>query len=139
MKTLLPIFALVCTVSGAARAADDAVVLHCRTLHDTASRLACYDAMPVAEQRFGARQIQTAPKEAEPADIRSTIVGHIDGWKLGTVFKLANGQAWRVADEYDAMLPDMDNPAVVISRGALGAYFLEVVGNKHSARVVRIK
>jgi hypothetical protein len=33
----------------------------------------------------------------------------------------------------------MDNPPVLITRGALGAYFLQIVGNNSSARVVRVR
>jgi hypothetical protein len=142
MKNLLP--TLLLFASGAACAADDAAVRHCRTLPD-AARLACYDAMPLGdkpapsgEQRFGMRP---APHkdEAEPGEIRSTVAGHFDGWQTGTQIKLANGQLWRVVDEYDAFMPDMDNPPVLITRGALGAYFLQIVGNNSSARVVRVR
>ena len=44
MKALLLLLSL--SVSGAALA-DDAALLHCRTIGDVAARVACYDAIPV--------------------------------------------------------------------------------------------
>ncbi|MBD8531913.1 MULTISPECIES: hypothetical protein [unclassified Massilia] len=143
-------------VSGAA-VADDAAVLKCRALPDAASRLVCYDAMPLAGaaatmpaaapvaaaapasspvQDFGRRP--PAPKKEEvPASIRSTVVGTISGWSPGSRITLANGQVWRVVDG-DAVLPVMNNPQAEVSRGLLGAYFLQVGGHTSAARVTRV-
>ncbi|MFJ1468406.1 hypothetical protein [Massilia orientalis] len=58
MRTLALL--LLCA-SGAACAVDDALVLRCRALPDTASRVACYEALPVAppaEQRFGGKRLE---------------------------------------------------------------------------------
>jgi hypothetical protein len=149
---LLPIAS---TLSGAACAADDAAILACRALPDTATRLACYDAMPVGAsapaavqaappapspgQHFGLRPAVKKQKDSEPAAIHSSVVGRFDGWGPGTVFTLANGQAWKVTDDTDAVLPIMQNPKVEITRGLLGAYFLQVEGHANSARVARVR
>jgi hypothetical protein len=147
---------LLLLVSGAALA-DDAAVLKCRALSDAASRLVCYDAMPLAGaaaatptaapvaatatssspvQDFGKRP--PAPKkEALPSSIRSTVVGTISGWSPGSRITLANGQVWRVVDG-DAVLPVMNNPQAEVSRGMLGAYFLQVGGHTSAARVTRV-
>jgi hypothetical protein len=143
MKTL-PLLLLF--ASGAACAVDDAIVLRCRALPDPAARLACYEAMPVAaarpaqsaEQRFGIQRLEKKVDD-EPQAIRSTVRGHLDGWRFGTQIALANGQVWRVVDDVDAVLPDLLDPPVRIERGALGAYFLQVEGNNNAARVVRVK
>lgn len=156
MKTstfLFPALPLLLFVSTCASAVDDAAVRRCRAIADVPARVACYDAMPLAaasaatappsaaplspEQRFGMRAA-VAPKDAEPAAIRSSVAGHLDGWSYGTTIRLANGQVWRVVDYLDAMF-DLDNPQVEIVRGALGAYYLQVAGRNDSARVVRLK
>ncbi len=141
---------LLLLVSNAALA-DDAAVLKCRALPDAASRLACYDAMPLGaapaaapasvaaapEQSFGLRPV--VPKKETQADtIRSTVAGEIEGWSPGTRISLANGQVWRVVDG-DAVLPKLTNPKAEVSRGLLGAYFLQIVGHNSTARVTRIQ
>lgn len=157
---VLPLF----LASGAALA-DDAAVLKCRTLPDTAQRLACYDAMPVGaapavasaaapaaaataavtppraaqapEQQFG---IERKTKEAEPDQIESSIAGDFDGWSGNTTIKLTNGQVWRITDGSQAVLPPMRNPKVRIKRGLFGgAFFFQVDGQNSTARVRRVQ
>jgi hypothetical protein len=144
MNKTLPLLMLF--ACGTAHAVDDALVLRCRSLPDTARRLACYEALPVAqdapaptaEQRFGGKRLEKHVDD-EPAAIRSTVRGRLDGWRYGTQVALANGQVWRVVDDIDTVLPDVVDPAVRIERGALGAYYLQVDGNNAAARVVRVK
>jgi hypothetical protein len=139
--------------------ADDTAILQCRGLSDTAQRLACYDAIPVGarpasasapaaaaastavapERSFGLRPAVKKPKDTEPASIRSSVVGRFEGWAPGTIFTLANGQVWKVTDDTDAVLPIMQDPKVEITRGLMGAYFLQVDGHTNSARVARVK
>ena len=143
-------------LSAGAALADDAAILKCRSLNDTAQRLACYDAIPVGarpasppasatapavapERNFGLRPVVKKPKDTEPASIRSSVVGRFEGWAPGTIFTLANGQVWKVTDDTDAVLPIMQDPKVEITRGLMGAYFLQVDGHINSARVARVK
>jgi hypothetical protein len=170
MKNFL-LFACAALSAGAAFA-DDAAILKCRSLPDTARRLACYDAIPVGvapvaaaapaaapaavaspavaatapaapaaspEQSFGLRPVAKKQQNTEPASIRSSVAGRFDGWGPGTIFTLANGQVWKVTDDTDAVLPVMQNPNVEITRGLIGAYFLQVEGHINSARVARVK
>jgi hypothetical protein len=161
MKNFL-LFACTALSAGAAFA-DDAAILKCRSLPDTASRLACYDAIPVGaapvaaapapapapaaaaapaaspEQGFGLRPVVKKQQDVEPSSIRSSVVGRFDGWGPGTIFRLANGQVWKVTDDTDAVLPIVQNPNVEITRGLIGAYFLQVEGHANSARVARVK
>jgi hypothetical protein len=174
MKNFL-LFACTALSAGAAFA-DDAAILKCRSLPDTASRLACYDAIPVGaapvaaaaapapapapaaravaaapapvavaapaaspEQSFGLRPVVKKQQDVEPSSIRSSVVGRFDGWGPGTIFRLANGQVWKVTDDTDAVLPIVQNPNVEITRGLIGAYFLQVEGHANSARVARVK
>jgi hypothetical protein len=92
-----------------------------------------------AEQGFGLRPVVKKQKDVEPASIRSSVVGRFDGWGPGTIFRLANGQVWKVTDDTDAVLPIMQDPNVEITRGLIGAYFLQVEGHTNSARVARVK
>ena len=137
--------------ASSAALADDAAVLKCRTLPDAASRLSCYDTMPLAgvpvtaaapavapEQNFGLRPAVQPKAAPQPDVVRSTVVGEIGGWSPGTRITLANGQVWRVVDG-DAVLPMMRNPQAEVSRGLMGAYFLQVAGHTSAARVTRVQ
>jgi hypothetical protein len=153
MKALsLPVLMVaLLTASGTARA-DDAALLKCRTLSDTAMRVACYDAIPVGaagpataaaapartpEQNFGLEAVKQ--REAQPASIRSTVVGDFDGWGPGSQIRLANGQVWRVIDGSDAVLPRTKDAAVTIERNVFGTLFLKVDGGNSSAKVRRVQ
>jgi hypothetical protein len=134
--------------ASSAAMADDAAVLKCRALPEAAGRLACYDAMPLAGTARPAAPARAdtgfglpAPaekKETGPDTVRSTVDGRLDGWSPGTRIRLANGQVWRVT-EGDAVLPVLDNPQVEVTRGLLGAYFLQVAGHTSAARVTRVQ
>lgn len=128
--------------------ADDAAILGCRQLTDGAARLACYDAIPAGSrpaavaaaaasvQAFGLEQKQPE----EPArSIESTIVGQVSGWGPATLFTLANGQAWKVADGSSADLAPMTNPPVKIVRNMFGTMFLEIEGTNASPKVRRVR
>lgn len=153
MKRVLSLLLL---IPGAALA-DDAAVLKCRALPDAASRLACYDAIPlgtapvaaaVSSRTEGSEVVQTgtnfglAPaarvKEKVPSTLRSTVAGALDGWSPGTRIVLTNGQVWRVT-EGEAALPRLNNPQVVISRGLLGGFLFQVDGYASTARVARVQ
>jgi hypothetical protein len=142
-------------LSGAA-VADDGAVLKCRALPDAASRLACYDAMPLGQARpatppalaapapgtaavsdFG-RETMTKKPEALPSAIDSTVVGDFDGWRPNARIRLANGQVWRVVDDSSAVLPRRANTRVRIERNLFGTLFLTVEGTNQSAKVRRV-
>lgn len=135
--------------ASSAALADDAAVLKCRALPEAASRLSCYDAMPLAGtrgaapavapgQEFGLKPAVQPKAAPQPDVVRSTVVGEIGGWSPGTRVTLANGQVWRVVDG-DAVLPMMRNPQAEVSRGLMGAYFLQVAGHASAARVARVQ
>ncbi|MFC4932777.1 hypothetical protein [Massilia sp. GCM10023247] len=155
MKKALSLLLL---VSGPALA-DDAAVLACRALPDAASRLACYDAMPVgaapaapaaapaaapraaaagAITGFGSETVKKKVDEL-PKSMESTIVGEFDGWGPNTRIKLANGQVWRVIDDSSAVLPRRSNTRVRVERNLFGTLFLSVEGSNNSAKVRRIE
>jgi hypothetical protein len=136
-------------VSGAALA-NDSAILKCRALPDAASRLACYDAIPLgaaapvsagpAAPAAAAQDFGMEKKRAEaPRSIESTIVGRFDGWTPSSRIRLANGQVWRITDGSEAVLEPKDNPKVRIERNVFGTMFLHVEGSNNSAKVTRVQ
>ena len=157
MKALpLPVLMFTLLTASSTALADDAALLKCRALSDTAMRVACYDAIPVGvaspataaaaaaaapartpEQNFGLEAVKQ--REAQPASIRSTVVGDFDGWGPGSQIRLANGQVWRIIDGSDAVLPRTKDAAVTIERNVFGTLFLKVDGGNSSAKVRRVQ
>jgi hypothetical protein len=126
-------------VSSAALA-DDSAVLKCRALAEAASRLACYDAMPLGAASaadFGSETVRKKP-DAQPASMESTVAGEFEGWGPNSRIRLANGQVWRVVDESSAVLPRRSNTKVRIERNLFGTLFLQVEGTNQSAKVRRV-
>lgn len=134
--------------------ADDAAVLQCRALPDAASRLACYDAMPLGARQpaatatvspssspaitgFGSETVKKNV-DALPKSMESTVVGEFDGWGPNARIKLANGQVWRVIDDSSAVLPRRSNTKVKIERNLFGTLFLTAEGSNSSAKVRRV-
>jgi hypothetical protein len=155
MKALI---ALPLLLAAQAAFADDAALLHCRSLSEAGARLACYDAIPVAragapapaasarasapapapEQSFGMEAVRKAEAET-PKFIETAIPGKFEGWGPNTQFKLANGQVWRVVDGSSADLAPMQDPKVRIVRNVFGTMFLEIAGTNNSPKVRRVR
>lgn len=76
---------------------------------------------------------------AESEEVNSSIVGYFEGWRKGSVFKLENGQHWRVTDARRFEAPSEDSPKVRIKSAAMGSWLLYVGKYNRSARVQRIK
>ena len=70
-------------------------------------------------------------------DIHTHIVGTFRGWDTGTVFTLANGQRWQVADDSSLMIHSMKNPAVTLRKSFFGSWLLDVDGVDQSVHVTR--
>jgi hypothetical protein len=145
----LPLIVLLLASSTAL--ADDAALLKCRAMTDIATRVACYDAIPVGvaapvaaaapartpEQDFG---MEAAKQRAsEPASIQSTVAGDFSGWGPGSMIRLANGQVWRIADGSEAILAPGRDTKVTIERNVFGTLFLRVDGSNSSAKVRRVQ
>jgi len=146
-------------LSSTALAADDAALLRCRAIADAAARLACYDALPLAgsEAKGEAKSGQGGPAQREAAPspemfgleeriapslviekIQSQIPGHFEGWLPNEKIRLANGQVWQVADG-SSRFYSVDNPKVTITRGTLGAFYLNLDGDNRTVRVRRLQ
>ncbi|MGF6272505.1 hypothetical protein ABIB38_000861 [Massilia sp. UYP11] len=134
----------------------DAALLTCRAMTDVASRVACYDAIPVgvaspataaraasapapagAEDNFGMEAVKQ--RETQPSSVQSTVVGRFEGWGPGSRIRLANGQVWRVVDGSDAVLAPRDDAKVSIERNLFGTIFMRVEGSNASAKVRRVE
>lgn len=148
MKSLI---ALPLLLAANAALADDAAMLHCRSLNESGARLACYDAIPLArtaapapaptptpQQSFGMETVRK-PEAETPKFIESTIPGDFTGWGPHSQFTLANGQVWRVIDESSADLQTMHDPKVRIVRNVFGTLFLEIEGTNNSPKVRRVR
>lgn len=79
----------------------------------------------------------TAPASTGHGDIHTRIVGTFRGWDTGTVFTLANGQRWQVADDSSLMIHSMKNPAVTLRKSFFGSWLLDVDGVDQSVHVTR--
>lgn len=136
--------------------ADD--LQQCAQIADGTARLACYDALaakrraapaavappvvaaapaPTAAQKVEAFGAPVVAEKDQLDAIESRIDGIVDGWEAGTLFTLANGQRWMIADGSRAAM-NLRNPKVWIRRGALGSFRIEFEGSKQSARVKRL-
>ena len=72
--------------------------------------------------------------------IYTSITGEFKGWsKSGERFRLDNGQVWQITDTTSRLKVSMVNPDIIIEPGALGAWYMKVVGYNTRARVKRIK
>lgn len=148
---------LACTPLGTL-AADDAAMQRCRGLADATARLACYDAialparMPAAAAIAGAAAPAGSPvasfglesrptSAAAPAPLAamaSAIEGALDGWLPNSVFKLANGQSWQIADGSTAAYR-LKNPKIQVTRGVSGSFFMAIEGVSQTPRVRRLQ
>jgi hypothetical protein len=152
-KNNLVLLFMICL--GTAALADDGGMLRCRGLTDAAARLACYDALPLPSVAAKSAPAVNAVSPAAPQTpaqfgleskaykseldlIESRIVGRFEGWSAGSRIKLANGQVWQVSDDTSRNL-DMNNPKIVVRRGVLGAFYLEIEGTNHSPKVKRVQ
>ncbi len=87
-------------------------------------------------EKFGL--VDKAAKKDELDVIESSIAGSFEGWEATTLFRLTNGQVWRVAD--DSARPHyVENPKIRITRGAFGAFYMEIQGTKIAPRVKRVQ
>lgn len=93
---------------------------------------------PSMDAAAPARTRATAPAGKAPAngkDIHTRIAGTFRGWDSDTVFTLANGQRWQVADDSEMMMHSLDNPKVTLHKGFFGSWLLSVDGTHQSVRV----
>lgn len=160
---LMAVLPLVATAQAGAPM-DSAPVQRCRTIAEAAARLACYDAiaLPGLGSRAGwgapvgaapaaaptARALPASPADSfgleqrdsrlAPERLESRISGSIEGWEPNTRFTLENGQVWQVVDGSRAYYGPMSQPRVIVSRGLLGSFYLQIDGVNQMPRVRRV-
>lgn len=135
--------------------AQDGGLARCRAIADAAARLACYDALPLPGPEAKASPAAAPQPPARPPaevfgleervppkemldQIETRVQGRFEGWTPNSVFHLANGQVWQVADG-STRFYDLDSPKVQIRRGALGAFYLNLDGDNRTVRVRRVQ
>lgn len=151
MKPIVPCTLLALLMTAAAARADDDALRRCRAIAEASARLACYDAIvPTRAAAAAAPAAASAPAAnaasrfglSAPADaverVESRIEGRFEGWNPRGLFRLANGQVWQVADDSRGVYW-LESPKVVVRRGALGSYLLEVEGTTAMVRVRRVE
>jgi hypothetical protein len=73
--------------------------------------------------------------KVEYAEIRTTIAGSFEGWDNRTIFHLANGQAWQVANGGQYYMRPTENMEVVITQSALGGFWMRFPSIDEQVRV----
>lgn len=143
------------TATGAAAEDLARQLATCAAVSDATQRLACYDALARPPQRpavlqaptgqFGAEQLPRAsnPASAPENDSITAMVNQLSLTPFGRfVLALDNGQIWRQLDADSARFVPSGNSAsasVTISRGLLGSYNLQFVGQNALYKVRRVK
>lgn len=138
-------------------------LLNCRSIQDSAQRLACYDREAAAvNQAISTRNLvlidkqhATQTKRAlfgfsipdfgglfggdddQVKEISSTVVSASRNGYLGWTIKLADGSTWIQTDDAELGLDPRKGDKVVVHRGTLGAFFLRV-GSQPGFKVKRI-
>jgi hypothetical protein len=79
-----------------------------------------------------------APAAAAADALVSSIPGRFEGWLANGRIRLANGQVWQVSDGSQAAY-DLSDPAVRITRGVAGTFFMEISGVAQTPRVRRVQ
>jgi len=71
--------------------------------------------------------------------IRSRVHGDVRAWEPGTVFKLENGQQWKVLKGRMTLHKTLQSPEIQVVPGVAGRWFLQVDEDTPKPRVYRIR
>jgi hypothetical protein len=136
-------------------------LLDCRSVADSAQRLACYDkAAGTIAEAIEKKDLVLIDKERATAAKRSLFgfsvpdfagllgggdIQQIEGVVAGVgsnadggwTIKLADGSLWTQTDDTPVALPPRHGDKVIVKRGTLGSYFLRL-GNQPGFKVKRI-
>lgn len=92
-------------------------------------------AAPISDTGRSQKVTVAAGRKVEYSEIESRIAGEFSGWEPRTVFTLENGQRWQ-ADASTSYLGDrVQNPAVKITPGLFGSYWMTVEGVRQRVKV----
>jgi hypothetical protein len=138
-------------------------LLGCRSIQDSAQRLACYDReVGAVDQAIAKRDLVLIDKaratqakrslfgfsipdfgglfggnEDEVKEIASTVTTFSHNAYTGWTITLADGSTWMQTDDAPLGLPPRKGDKVVVHRGSFGAFFLRL-GGQPGYRVKRI-
>jgi hypothetical protein len=137
-------------------------LIACRSITDSAQRLACYDRESAAlDKAIATKDVVVIDKARANATKRSlfgfsipdfgglfgagedikqietTVTTAASNGEGGWTVKLADGSMWTQSDDTPIALPPQHGDKVVIKRGALGAFFMEL-GKQPGVKVRRI-
>lgn len=127
-------------------------LLDCRSVGDSAQRLACYDRQAgVIGQAIATRELVVIDKaranqakrslfgfsvpnfgglfggnENDIKQIESTVAGVSHNADGGWVLKLADGSVWSQVDDSTLGLPPVRGEKVIVKRGMMGSFYLEL-------------
>ena len=85
-----------------------------------------------------AKVILAPGTEIEYSNVDSRLVGEFRGWQAKTVFTLENGQRWQVAGGDGYVGPPIPSPAVKITPGMLGTFWMNIEGVNRRVKVTLI-
>jgi hypothetical protein len=137
-------------------------LLACRSIADSAQRLACYDsAAGTVAQAIVKKDIVVVDRAQANAakrslfgfsvpdfagmfgggddvkEIQGSVAGVTNNADGGWTIKLADGSVWSQTDDTPVALPPQRGDKVVVRRGALGSYFLRL-GRQPGFKVRRV-
>lgn len=136
MKRVAVLVLLLSCTTAHAQLADQ--LQRCKALADDAARLACYDALGSSPAVFGSDHLPAPAASVETTTLQARALDDIKGWKAGTVFRLDNGQSWKVISDDEVYIRPLQQPAVTIRKNLI-SYWISFEGTHRQARVKRVQ
>lgn len=104
-----------------------------------ARSVATLDEARVVQQGDARGFEDTAISAMDGSDIATRIVGNFSGWDGNTVFTLENGMIWKQTESGTFAIAEVENPQVILEKGAFGVWRLYVEGYNRKVKVERIQ
>jgi hypothetical protein len=82
-----------------------------------------------------AKVLLTPGTQVEYATVESRIAGEFRGWEVRTIFTLENGQRWQVTGGESYVTPPVPGPAVKITPGLMGSFWMTITGVRPRVKV----
>jgi hypothetical protein len=93
------------------------------------------DEIKVSNDLFG---LEKEVANQTPDELTSIAVGKFKSWNKKMLVTLENDQVWQVNSSRSLYYP-VTNPKVIISKGALGSFYMSIEGINRRLKVERIK
>ena len=113
-------------IAAARRSADEAVAAkQAAEAQAKAAKAETAELKKNAHEKAAVSKVTVAPgTKVEIATIKSTIPGRFRGWGSSTIFTLANGQRWQIANGGSYYTPAKQDIEVEITPSTLGGYWM---------------